>query len=406
MALRQISLSAMRHTLAVRRARRFVGWLAVLLPGILVVTAVAAGGVRAQDGSFTFAAAGDIGGRGDVVTSLQALAAAETGFFLALGDLSYNEIRPESAWCSLVQEHVGETYPFQLLVGNHEERPTGDDGFIDEFAACLPDRLGVTGEYAHRYYFDYPAGAPLARFILIDPGLLRGSTRAHYCTGGDVENCDWLKARIAEAQAAGLWTIVGMHLNCLTLGFKSCEAGEPLLNLLVEHKVDLVLQGHDHTYQRSKQLALGAGCPSIAANAINPSCIADDGSDGHYARGAGMVFIIDGVFGQSVAGADPADPEAEYMAAWMASGELSYGFMKFTVTRDSLAGEFVNTKGRYTDRITIAGESIPPTPAATPVPVTGTPEPTPTPTAAVTPTPPGVPPAGDEAHLYFPYVAR
>lgn len=96
--------------------------------------------------SFSFGAAGDIGVNDNAAAALDALAGAETSFFLALGN----------------------------------------------FAACLPDRLGVTGEYAHKYYFDYPPAAPLARFILIDPAVHRRENKAAYCTKGDTVNCDWL----------------------------------------------------------------------------------------------------------------------------------------------------------------------------------------------------------------------
>ena len=233
-------------------------------------------------GTFSFAVAGDLGGGSAATASLDALAGASADFFLGIGDMSYDEVKPESAWCSYVQQHVGPTYPFELLVGNHEEQPSGPNGFIDNFAACLPDRLGVQGLYAHQYYFDYPPDAPLARFILIDPDLYRGATVAEYCTGGETENCDWLKARIDEAQSQGLWTIVGMHKNCLTIGEKSCEIGAELLNELIAARVDLVLQGHDHGYQRSKQLSLGAGCAAVKTRAFNAACVVDDGSDGSY----------------------------------------------------------------------------------------------------------------------------
>ncbi len=332
----------------------------------------AAGGVAptavatAAPGTFSFAVAGDLGGGSAATASLDALAGASADFFLGIGDMSYDEVKPESAWCSYVQQHVGPTYPFELLVGNHEEQPSGPNGFIDNFAACLPDRLGVQGLYAHQYYFDYPPDAPLARFILIDPDLYRGATVAEYCTGGETENCDWLKARIDEAQSQGLWTIVGMHKNCLTIGEKSCEIGAELLNELIAAKVDLVLQGHDHGYQRSKQLGLGAGCAAVKTRAFNPACVVDDGSDGSYLRGAGLVFAISGAFGRSAYTMNPSDPEAGYMATWMDAAERSNGFLQFTVTKDRIDGQFVAARGSFSDHLTIAETDV--TPAVTPTP--------------------------------------
>ncbi|HEV7534714.1 MAG TPA: hypothetical protein VGP90_03715, partial [Acidimicrobiia bacterium] len=124
----------------------------------------------AQPDSFTFAAAGDFGGNTTTSAVLNTLAGAGTDFALAIGDLSYSEVTPESAWCDFVKTRVGPTYPFELLAGNHED--DGPDGSISNFAACLPDRLGgLTGSYAKEYSFDYPTSAPLARVIGISPNL-------------------------------------------------------------------------------------------------------------------------------------------------------------------------------------------------------------------------------------------
>lgn len=363
------------------------------------LTAAAAIPSATPSAAFVFAAAGDIGASSAVTASLQALAAADADFFLALGDMSYDDIQPEAAWCAYIKNHLGETYPFQLLVGNHEEFPTGPNGFIDNFAACLPDRLSVTGSYAHRYYFDYPAGAPLARFILIDPDLNRSGAKAQYCKGGETDNCGWLQARVDEAKQQGLWTIVGMHKNCLTMGVKSCEIGADLLNMLIDLKVDLVLQGHDHGYQRSKQLSLTAGCLLVQTDAYNANCVADDGSDGLYKRDMGLVFAITAVIGRTPYPANPFDTDAPYFAAWMEAGTLSNGFLQFTVTEDQIDARFIPSVGAFADHFTIGPEATPPTP---------TPGVTPSPGSTIPPTPSTVPststPAGDKAHLYLPHV--
>ena len=255
---------------------------------------------------------------------------------------------------------MGATYPFELLAGNHEEKATSQGGFIENFAACLPDRLGVTGTYAHQYYFDYPPEAPLARFILIDPDLTRGESVAQYCTDGDTANCAWLAERIEEAQSQGLWTIVGMHKNCITIGEKSCEVGAPLFNLLVEHKVDLILQGHDHGYQRSKQLSLDAGCTAILPNAFEAPCVVDEGTDGAFKRGAGPVLVIPAKSGRESYAVNAEDPEASYFATWMYPNNDSYGFTKFTVSADSIVAQFVAGTGTYADHFTIGETGVTP----------------------------------------------
>jgi hypothetical protein len=327
--------------------------------------------------SFSFGAGGDIGANSSTSASLDALKASGASFFLALGDMSYDEVTPESAWCDYIKQRMGSSYPFELIVGNHEETTAGPDGFIDRFAACLPDRLGASGLYAHQYYFDYPAEAPLARFILIDPGLYRGAAKANYCMSGDTTNCDWLKARIDEAKSQGLWTVVGMHKNCITMGVKSCEIGAPLLNALVERKVDVILQGHEHGYQRSKQLSLGAGCTALAANVYDSDCVIDDGTDGAYAKGAGSVLAIAANFGRSSNAINTSDPEAPYFSAWMDPSLNSRGFLLFSVSRDTINAQFVSGNGSYSDSFVISTE--------------GTPSPTPTPGGTVPPVPTSVP---------------
>ena len=62
-----------------------------------------------------------------------------------------------------------------------------------------------------------------------------------------------------------------MHYPCLSAGQYGCVEGSALMNLLVNEKVDLVLHGHEHTYQRGKQLATDpTTCPSISADGIQP----------------------------------------------------------------------------------------------------------------------------------------
>jgi hypothetical protein len=312
-------------------------------------------------GSFSFTAAGDHGGTSATSASLQAIASDPSILFhLAVGDLSYGDLTPESAWCAYVKNIVGSTFPFELITGNHEDSPSSDEGFIDNFADCLPDRVGSVGSYGHRFYFDYPAGAPTARLILIDADVRRNGARQTYC-GGDTANCDWLKSAIGSAKAQGLWTIVGMHKVCISAGNKSCTIGEALMNVLIEEGVDLVLQAHDHNYQRSHSLAQGPSCTLVPAGSFDADCIGDDGSDGRYAKGAGTLFVIAGSFGRGPNSIDTADPELGYFTAWNGSNVTNpdgfspaRGFVKYTVTADRIEGTFVPTsRGDYTDSFVI-----------------------------------------------------
>jgi hypothetical protein len=313
---------------------------ALFVAGALGSTAT---GGSTQSTTVTFAASGDHGSGAATTASLSALARSGATFYLALGDLSYGSSGGEQSWCDLVKSRVGSSYPFELVSGNHD---AGEDGLIDNFAACLPDRMSAQGRYGAEYYFDV---GRLLRIIMIAPDLTIDGQAYQYVRGNS--HYAWLAQRIDEARAAGIsWVIVGMHKVCITMGEKRCEIGVDLMNLLISKRVDLVLQGHDHTYQRSKQLTCAL------ANFFARACVANNGSDGAYTKGAGTVVVIAGAFGKSFDDINTRDPEAGYFARWMGDGaNPTYGFVKYTVTPEEISAQYVRTSGgTFTDNFRIA----------------------------------------------------
>lgn len=291
-------------------------------------------------------------------------------FHLGIGDLSYGRNAQESAWCTYMRAGMGSSVPFVLLAGNHEDDWRAN-GHIGNFIAppdCFPDPVNATGTYGAQYWFDHDAQM---RIIMISPGLLVFDTTYRYRAGSPEYR--WLEQTIDAARAAGIpWVIVGMHMNCLTMGTKGCHELDPggtgaddLLNLLIAKKVDLVLQGHDHTYQRSKQLSHTPGCTTLrgdysatgGARAVyNPDCVVDDGADAAYPKGTGTVFVISGLGGDDIYAVNEADAEAPYFAKWMGAGSAGagFGFLTITIQGNRLSGEFLPAEtGRFTDSFTI-----------------------------------------------------
>jgi len=107
----------------------------------------------------------------------------------------------------------------------------------------------------------------------------------------------------------------------------------------------LVLQGHEHNYQRSKQLALNATCAAIAPNQYDAPCVTDDGTDNTYAKGAGMVLVIVGTGGKDLYASDPLDSEANYFSRIAVPGVdvARHGFLQVSVSASALSGQFVGT---------------------------------------------------------------
>lgn len=321
--------------------------------------------------SFTFAAAGDLGKTARTDASLASLDASDAEFFLALGDFDYDALSPDSAWCDYVTSHLptkGPSFPFELVGGNHEQQGS-PDGYVLDFAACLPDRLGAVPEpgstYGADYFFDYPASAPLMRVIMIAPDLTIADTTYSFAPGSP--HRDWLVEAIRSARADGIpWVTVGLHYHCLTTGDRtSCPMGTSLWNLLLSEGVDLILNGHEHNYQRTKQLRLDpSSCPSMTPGTYVAGCIVDDGTDGVFPKGSGSTNIVAGSFGQSLYRVDPNDAEAPFFSR---IDDTTYGYVAFSVSADRIDGRFVNTTGAFTDAFSIVAgataeaDLIPPT---------------------------------------------
>lgn len=315
----------------------------------------------AAGSSVHFTAAGDFGSSATASGVLAGMGAAAPDFDLALGDLSYGPDGGEQAWCDLVHSQVGTT-PFELISGNHES--DGLNGQIENFAACLPNKLpGLVGTYGREWYVDVPAADPVMRIIMISPNLtFPGQSTWQYTVGSS--HYTWTANAIDGAHASGIpWVVVGMHEPCLAMTAANCSSGPDLNNLMVSKKVDLVLSGHVHMYARTKQLANSTACPKIVPNTSSAACIRD--SDGNMTQG-GTVFATVGTGGEDEQTPNPSDPEAPYFASYSAS--KAWGFLNVTADAGTLSASFDRTSGAaLSDSFTIQRDVVdgPPTAAFT-----------------------------------------
>ena len=300
-----------------------------------------------ESNNFRFAAAGDFDNNDNADKVLRAIGASDADFTLALGDLGYVGNGNEHAWCEFVKERVGNDHPFQLVAGNHDDG--SKDGDIQEYAKCLPNKVDtLVGDYAIEYYFDYK---DLARFILISPDIQNYGY--NYENGN--EHLQWVIDAVSDARKNGIeWIILGMHKNCITPGEKTCEIGDDLLNTAIELKVDIILQGHEHAYFRSKQLALNPDtCPAIVVNAYDEKCVVD--GDNELKKGAGTAIVISGAGGKELRAQNSKDPERDYFASINSSdSSASYGYSYFDVRKNVLKSSFVPAVGSFSDQFLIS----------------------------------------------------
>jgi 3',5'-cyclic AMP phosphodiesterase CpdA len=173
----------------------------------------------------------------------------------------------------------------------------------------------------------------------------------------------WTLRAIEGARAEGIpWVVVGMHKPCLSVGNYGCDPGADLVDLLVTQRVDLVLSGHEHLYQRSVQLSLNAACASTVPGAIDAACVAD--LDDDLVKGAGTVFVTIGTGGTDLRNANADDPDAAYFAAWAgANASPSWGNLVVRMDARRIVAAFVPAVGSFTDEFRVTS-SLPSTPPA------------------------------------------
>ena len=299
----------------------------------------------ASGGMATFAAAGDFGGKASRAgTIMNDMKYRNIDAFLLLGDMAYNHIAPEAAWCDWIHSYLGFDFPFEIVAGNHEE-DSRVDGFIRQYAACMPDQMNSDlgpGGYSVNFSFDL---GPLT-VIATSPDLIIDNVDYTYRSGSAERN--WLMNTIRTAKSEGDWVAVGMHKNCITIGNKSCEIGQGFAQFLIDEGVDIVLQGHDHDYQRSHSLV------KVQAGAFPVGAVADDGTDNEYFRRAGTVFVIVGTAGRSLTTCSHSDSEFQYFAAHLCREEgNSKGYVLLNATDARMDVEFISVDGTFQDTFSI-----------------------------------------------------
>ncbi len=182
---------------------------------------------------FVFTAFGDHGVLDPAPQNLAAITRDNPAFHVLLGDVSYaNGFQPFwDKWFDMM-EPFASRIPVMAAIGNHEyEKDIGPMTYVGRFS-FPEDEL--------QYTFDYGN----VRFVVVNTVL-----------GLPAPQLAWLEAALAKARADQVgWLIVCQHFPLF-----GTTAGRgfnrPLIvreaAVLEKYRVDLVLAGHDHVYERS-----------------------------------------------------------------------------------------------------------------------------------------------------------
>jgi Purple acid Phosphatase, N-terminal domain/Calcineurin-like phosphoesterase len=243
---------------------------------------------------FTFTAFGDEGVSYDAVGNTNLIRAQGPAFHLHAGDISYAESGggglvtdpyDPRIWDSFFTEiePAAASIPWQVAVGNHEME-----------AWYSPDGYG--GQHAR---FDFPGQPNYYSFVYGNVGVI--SLDANdvsyeipanngYSGGAQVA---WLQSTLASLRAnPSVDFIVAYFHHCAysTCTVHGCEGGAEqfFVPLFDQYQVDLVINGHNHIYERTDPLRGG--------NVTSPALIGST----VYPATAGTTYICAGGGGESL----------------------------------------------------------------------------------------------------------
>ncbi|SDS24158.1 metallophosphoesterase [Jiangella sp. DSM 45060] len=202
------------------------------------------------DDAFSFVALTDTQSQSEAEAQLSAetmakslAAVPDAAFMLHSGDV-VERGTDESMWQDLLNQAGGSLMATTIApaAGNHD---TGGEAFVDHFNV---ERNGDTTDGSY-YSYDYGS----AHFAVLN-------TNEDAAQAVSPEQLDWLRADVTAARAAGAeWVIVNLHKGPYTTAVhvddpEVVRLRETLVPLMDELDVDLVFQGHDHIYARTRQL--------------------------------------------------------------------------------------------------------------------------------------------------------
>ena len=353
--------------------------------------------VRAPSTSFSFAVSGDMGSltASTSTASLSRLAIDSPNFFVGLGNYAYDPAVTGDIWCSQFKASFSniEIVPGDHDTGGHNSTTFGETHSYERFVNGCPLTVGATivcgpveGDcYGKEYYFDYPAVSPIARFIFASAKIYNITgvcVSSPACSSGTGQPCTdqygcwqynvgdihykWAAGAIDDAHARGLrWVIVATHKLCISSSDATCSMGVGFFNMLIQKKVDLIIQAHDNAYERSKQLALNTStCPNINTDGsgytlYNSGCVVDNGA-GNYTRGAGSVVVVQGawindLYNVNSSASHPQNvAEAPYFAKLMGKNTPNgLGFVKYAVSSNEIDAQTDFSGSSFLDKFSI-----------------------------------------------------
>jgi hypothetical protein len=221
----------------------------------------------ANPDDFHFAAVGDWGCKKDTVEMVSNIVDKNPELVLGLGDFSYG--KTPTCWFDIISPIDDIT---RINIGNHE----------DKTAPVLKEYLDHFDLESQYYSYDYES----IHFLTI-------STEIPFHNGTPQYNFMQRDLELASQNPEVKWIIVNFHRHIYGTESSLDNSRRQILHPLFDkYDVDLVLQGHDHNYQRTFPIKYNA------MNSYDP--IITDRNLTDYINPDGIVMVTVGTGGHSL----------------------------------------------------------------------------------------------------------
>ncbi|MEU1786905.1 metallophosphoesterase family protein [Streptomyces sparsogenes] len=226
--------------------------------------------------SFVFTAFGDQGVSYDALANDQLLLGQDPAFHLHAGDLCYadttghggaSDVYDARVWDSFLAQtdSVAASVPWMVTCGNHDmEAWYSPDGYGGQLARWSlpgngPDPRKAPGVYSFTY--------GNVGIVALDANDVSYEITANTgYTGG--EQTRWLDRRLGELRGRpGIDFVVAFFHHCAfsTTSAHASDGGvrEAWVPLFEKHQVDLVINGHNHVYERTDAIRGGKAAKKV-----------------------------------------------------------------------------------------------------------------------------------------------
>src|ERR671920_2234165 len=281
--------------------------------------------------NLNFAAVGDWGCTGDTTNTIKNIQNKDPELVLALGDLSYENTA--NCW---INETSSINNKLKIAIGNHDHDDDDKKGELPLLQAQYKKHFGLSNTY---YSFDYHN----VHFIAIDSMLPYTINSPQYSF---VRN-----DLISTSQNPNIkWIIVYFHHPMYTSASEHCsdlllrETYHPLFD---QYGVDLVLQGHNHNYQRSYPITYNDDdnnnnynkITNINNDDISSKPTVTSANTNTYNNPTGEIYITAGTRGESLY-------DFKNKADFIATQYKGYGFFNVDISSNGtkLIGTFYANK--------------------------------------------------------------